>query len=100
MDQARLDDYNDASAWVIGASMPVGAWTFGAVYLDAESDDVLGEVVPTVTADVNELNVTVKYAMSKNFSITGLYSDYELDATGIAADKEDKRMELSLNYSF
>jgi hypothetical protein len=100
MDQASLDNLNDAQAWVIGASMPVGAWTFGAVYLDAESDDVLGEVVPTVTADVNELNVTVKYAMSKNFSITGLYSDYELDATGIAADKEDKRMELSLNYSF
>jgi predicted porin len=100
MDQARLDDLNDAKAWVIGASMPVGAWTFGAMYLDAESDDVLGEIVPTFTADVTELNVTVKYAMSKNFSITGLYSDYELDATGIAADKEDKRMELSLNYSF
>jgi hypothetical protein len=100
MDQARLDDLNDAQAWVIGASMPVGAWTFGAVYLDAESDDVLGEVVPTVTADVNELNVTVKYAMSKNFSITGLYSDLDFDETGIDGDFKDQRMELSLNYSF
>jgi len=100
MDQARLDDYNDAQAWVIGASTTMGAWTFGAVYLDAESDDVLGQIVPTVTADVTELNVNVKYAMSKNFSITGLYSDYELDATGTAADKTDTRMEVSLNYSF
>ena len=100
MDQARLDDYNDAQAWVFGASTTMGAWTFGAVYLSAESDDVLGQIVPTVTADVTELNVNVKYAMSKNFSITGLYSDYELDVTGTAADYTDQRMEVSLNYSF
>lgn len=103
MDMARLDDYNDATAIVIGASIPVGAWTFGAVYLDAKSDDVNGVAVGAITADVEELNVTAKYAMSSNFNITALYTDNEVkvnDGAVTIDDTEQQRMELSLNYSF
>ena len=48
--------------------------------------------------DVTELNIDVAYAMSKNFSISGLYSSYEESKTSYT--KTDDRMEISLNYTF
>ena len=90
LDQLVLDDYNDADALLLGASMTFGATTVGAQYLmvDVGSD-----------TDATELDLTVKYAMSKNFSITGLYSDAEIEA-GSTKVYDEARMELSLNYKF
>ena len=96
LDQIALDRFNDADALLLGASMAFGKTTVGANYLMATVDDVLniGE-----DAKAKELDLTVKYAMSKNFSITGLYSDAEIKIDG---DKivDESRMELSLNYKF
>ena len=97
LDQIVLDDYNDANALLLGASMTFGATTVGANYLMATVNGNTG----TADIDATELDLTVKYAMSKNFSVTGLYSTSTTD-TNVAGsiDAEDDRMELSLNYKF
>ena len=91
LDQINLDDFTDADALLLGASMTFGATTVGVNYLTADVD--------SVDADAEEINLNVKYAMSKNFSITGLYSDAEIEA-GSTTVYDESRMELSLNYKF
>ena len=93
LDQIVLNDFNDADALLLGASMTFGKTTVGASYLMATVDQ-------NGAADIDgtELDLTVAYAMSKNFSITGLYSDAELENGAKIYD--ETRMELSLNYKF
>ena len=94
LDQIVLDDYNDADAILLGASMTFGATTVGANYLMATAKvDAANDI------DATELDINVKYAMSKNFSITGLYSSAEADQ-GAGNIIDEDRMELSLNYKF
>ena len=95
MDQIKLDAYSDADAILLGASMTFGQTTVGANYLMATIDNDAG-------ADTKgkELDLTVKYAMSKNFSITGLYADTTIKTSGAADTQDTKHMELSLNYKF
>ena len=93
LDQLALDGLNDADAILLGASMTFGQTTVGANYLMADVDVNGGTDI-----DATELDLSVKYAMSKNFSITGLYSDAEMKDTTKLYD--ETRMELSLNYKF
>ena len=95
LDQIVLDDYNDASAFLIGASSTFGAVTVGANYLMATAANYSG----TTDLDATELDLTVAYAMSKNFSVTALYADTDADLAGTDA-VDTKHMELSLNYKF
>jgi len=97
LDQIVLDTYNDADAILLGASMTFGQTTVGANYLMA----TVGATAADAKIDATELDLTVKYAMSKNFSITGLYStaNYDFNTAG-TVDNDDDRMELSLNYKF
>jgi len=90
LDILNLDTVNDADAILLGASMKFGATTVGANYLMVDAG---------TNTDATELDVTVKYAMSKNFSITGLYSTAEVETANVKSTDED-RMELSLNYKF
>ena len=85
IDQLALDGLNDASAILVGASYTMGKTTVGAKYLTVDLN---------AGSNANELDVNVAYAMSKNFSVTGLYSD----TNNVGGD--DSRMELSLNYKF
>jgi len=97
LDQLVLDDHNDADAILLGASMTFGQTTIGANYL------MVGIDATTTAAkkDATELDLTVAYAMSKNFSITGLYSTSSIDDNTVGTqDVEEDRMELSLNYKF
>ena len=89
LDQIKLDDFSDADAILVGASMSFGKTTVGVNYLTADVGS---------TIDATELDLSVKYAMSKNFSITGLYSDAEIENAAKLYD--ETRMELSLNYKF
>ena len=90
LDQIKLDDFSDADAILVGASMSFGKTTVGVNYLTADVGS---------TIDATELDLSVKYAMSKNFSITGLYADTDADLAGATA-VDTKHMELSLNYKF
>ena len=93
-DILNLDAFNDAQAFLIGASTTFGATTVGATYLDVTVDNEAG-----VDTKADELDLTVSYAMSKNFSITGLYATAEAK-TGATKSVDEDRMELSLNYKF
>jgi hypothetical protein len=91
IDQTSLDGHDNSDALLLGASTTYGKTTYGVKYLMAD----------IVTADVTELNIDAKYAMSKNFSITALYSSQTVDSvTAGVADVDTTNMELSLNYSF
>ena len=95
LDQIQLDAFNDADALLLGASMTFGKTTVGASYLMATANDYnAGKDL-----DATELDLTVSYAMSKNFSITGLYADTKADQ-GSTNIIDTKNMELSLNYKF
>ena len=91
LDQIKLDNYNDANAILVGASMKFGATTVGANYLMATVNGQNG----AADTDGTELDLNVKYAMSKNFSISGLYAATDIDNT-----QDTTHMELSLNYKF
>jgi len=95
MDQASLDNLNDATAILIGASTKINAYTVGAKYFIADANM---RDSGNYTLDVTELNIDVAYTMSKNFSVSGLYSSYEESTTG--STMTDDRMEISLNYTF
>ena len=90
----ELDAHNDAQALLVAASMTFGATTVGATYIVADVDNNTAADI-----DADELDLTVKYAMSKNFSITGLYSAYEAKQSGAKLADTDT-VELSLNYKF
>ena len=85
LDQLVLDSLDDASAILVGASMSFGKTTVGIDYLTVDLN---------AGSNATEVDLNVKYAMSKNFSVTGLYSD----TNNVGGD--DTRMELSLNYKF
>ena len=85
IDQLSLDGLDDASAILVGASMTFGKTTAGIKYLTVDV---------ATGSNKNEVDLDVAYAMSKNFSVTGLYSDTNNDGG------DDTRMELSLNYKF
>ena len=92
MDQLALDDLNDASAFLIGASMQAGAYNVGVAYLDGDS------TTGAVKTDISELDLTVSYAMSKNFTLKGIYAMDEVKTT--ASKTENDTLTLRATYKF
>jgi hypothetical protein len=83
MEIASLDNYNDADAFLLGASATMGQYTFGATYLDGDA-----KYDTNTKEDFSELDLKVTYAMSKNFSVEGVYAMAETK-TNVANSKVD-----------
>jgi hypothetical protein len=93
-EQAYLDLFNDADAYLLGATANMGAYTAGVTYIDGEAN-----VDGAADIEFDELILSASYAMSKNFTISTYYSMYEEDA-GIGADQENDEFSLALTYKF
>ena len=96
MELANLDAFNDADAFLLGASTTFGKTTLSATYLDGDAK------TDTTDSDFNELDLVVSYAMSKNFTLTGKYAMLELkEKTAAASTKyEDDAAIINLTYKF
>jgi hypothetical protein len=82
----------DVSAFVVGASMPIGPVTAGITYMDGEGDT--DSNAATANADFDETLIKVAYKMSKNFSISGWYSTGET----AGADNDESRVEAKYTF--
>jgi hypothetical protein len=92
MDQLNLDALNDADAFLVGASTTMGEYTMGVAYLNGESKN------GAVKTDFDELDVTVAYAMSKNFTIKGIYAMDEVKTP--STKTENDTLTLRATYKF
>ncbi len=79
----------DINAFLIGAGMSMGDYSFGIDYAWAEGDRAAG-----LDDEASELLVSTKYDWGKNLDIEVYYSDYE----EFGADKD--RVNLEIEYKF
>jgi hypothetical protein len=93
LDDLDVATLEDADAWLVGAVVPVDQFTLSAMYVDGE----VGSGAATgANLDFDELDLSVSYAMSKNFTASVLYTD-----ASISSDTYDnKSIQTSLKYSF
>jgi hypothetical protein len=88
LDDLSVAQLEDAKAWLIGAVVPMDQFTFSAMYVDGDED--------VTNLDFDELDLSVSYAMSKNFTAEVLYTD-----ASISSDTYDNQtIQTSLKYSF
>jgi hypothetical protein len=97
MEQTKLDDYNDADALLVGAGATFADVSVDVKYLMAT---VQSHTAGVADIDADEIQLDVAYAMSKNFNVSALYSNQEIDADGTANDTDTDSIQLSLKYSF
>ncbi len=100
-EQAYLDMFNDADAYLLGATANMGQYTAGITYIDGESDN---NFVANDNTEFSELILSASYAMSKNFTVSTYYSMLDVDYTdtvnGISTETENDEFSLSLTYKF
>jgi len=105
-EQLSIDDLDNADAFLIGVTVPVGAVTIDASYVwgDYDSYFVADKDAGTAYAcDLEEFLVQVDYKMSKNFTIGAHFSDSELEyqTSAVLKDKiEVTNAAVSLEYKF
>ncbi len=102
-EQAYLDTLNDADAFLIGATANMGQYTAGVTYIDGEADS---NFFANDNIEFSELLLSASYAMSKNFTVSGYYSMYDVDykstVAGVTttAEIENDELSLALTYKF
>jgi hypothetical protein len=105
-EQLSIDDLDDATAYVIGVTVPVGDLTIDASYVWGEYDDYATLDTTKTTAygsDLEEFLIQVDYKMSKNFTIGAHYSTAELESQAVAGTKvttDSDDAAISLEYKF
>jgi hypothetical protein len=105
-EQLSIDDLDDAKAYIIGVTVPVGKLTLDASYVMGSYDDYGTADTAKNTAygcDFNELLVKADYKMSKNFNIGAHYSMAEIEEQTLATNKNNNKMDaasVSLEYKF
>jgi hypothetical protein len=94
-EQLFIDDLDNADAFLIGVTVPMGATTFDISYVDGEYD----YEGTNTSGDFNEFLVQADYKMSKNFTIGAHYSTAELDTSATQTQELDAAS-VSLEYKF
>ncbi len=103
-EQLSIDDLDDAKAYIIGVTVPVGKLTLDASYVMGDYDDY-GTAAKTTAygCDFEEFLIQADYKMSKNFTIGAHYSMAELETQTVATTKVKTDMDaasVSLEYKF
>jgi hypothetical protein len=89
LDDLSVAQLEDAKAWLIGAVVPMDKFTLSAMYVDG-SEDAVDDL------SFDELDLSVSYAMSKNFTASVLYTDADISKSNY----DNKTIQTSLKYSF
>lgn len=97
LELTKLDAHNDATAFLLGATAKMDAITVTGQYLMATVESHTAGAADT---DVWEINLEASYAMSKNFTVSGLYAVQDLDAHLTANDTDRDSIQLSMLYKF
>ena len=99
--QASVGGLNDATALLVGASMPVAKnVTAGATYVTVGYGSTTNG---NDGSDAAELKLDAAYAMSKNFKVSAIYSMYSSNtavANVVAADKDKTKSRIEVKYTF
>jgi hypothetical protein len=103
-----IDDLDNADAYIIGATVPMGAWKFDVSYVTGDYDGYIDgttdkDSATAYDADFSEFLVQADYKMSKNFTIGAHYSDAEIENVRSATLKETVEINaasVSLEYKF
>ena len=105
-EQLSIDDLDNADAYLVGVTVPVGALTIDLSYVTGEYDDYIVADKNTGVAygcDFEEFLVQADYKMSKNFTIGAHFSDSEIEAQTSATVKDKTEVtnaSVSLEYKF
>ncbi|MCD4757141.1 MAG: major outer membrane protein [Arcobacteraceae bacterium] len=105
-EQLSIDDLDNAEAFIIGVTVPVGKLTLDASYVMGDYDSYIAGDTAKATAynaDLNEFLIQADYKMSKNFNIGAHYSIAELEYQNTATSKVTQKMDaasVSLEYKF
>jgi len=99
-----IDDLDNAEAFIIGVTVPVGKLTLDASYVMGDYDSYLDLAKTTAyNADLSEFLIQADYKMSKNFNIGAHYSIAELEYQETSTSKVKSKTDaasVSLEYKF
>jgi len=99
-----IDDLDNADAYIVGVTVPVGKLTLDASYVFGDYDDYLtGGKTVAYGADFEEFLIQADYKMSKNFTIGAHYSMAEIEDQISAVTKQKVEIDaasISLEYKF
>jgi len=102
-EQLSIDDLDNADAFIVGVTVPLGKLTLGASYVFGDYDDYAAGKTVAYGADFEEFLVEADYKMSKNFTIGAHYSIAEFETQTNATNKAKADMDaasVSLEYKF
>jgi hypothetical protein len=92
--QASAGGFADADTVMIAAAMPMGGVTASLTYANIDTS----AATTAGGTDADEILAKVVYPMSKNFSVTAMYSNLDGKVGGTTTDNDKSRLELKYTF--